>query len=216
MAIQSRLPLHPAEAIEINDTVSFVDDGKSRGYFGAGVPLFTHAHEDAVGRRVAMAQIIALGLATPTELSVALGVGRTTLYRQQERFQAQGVAGLAEEKPGPKGPHKLTEQLLAQAQGLLDEGKSHRAVAEQIGVTEGAIRHAVRRGWLREARLISAQGGANAEASQPQQRTAQDAVAPLGVGTTRVMERVLAATGKLQQAQPRFEAASSVCSAGPW
>ena len=214
MAIQSRLTLCPAEAIEINDTVSFLDDGKSIGYFGAGVPLFTHAHGDAVARRVAAAQIIALGLATPTELSVALGVGRTTLYRQQQRFQAQGVAGLADEKPGPTGPHKLTEQLLSRAQELLDEGKSNRRVAEAIGVTEGAIRHALRRGWLREARLISAQGAANAEASQPQQRSAEDAVAPLGVGTTRVMERVLAASGKLQQAEPRFEAASSVCSAG--
>jgi transposase len=214
MTIQSRLPLHPAEAIEINDTVSFIDDGKTVAYFAAGIPLFLHAREDVVGRRVAVAQIIALGLATPTELSVGLRVGRTTLYRQQHRFKSQGVEGLADEKHGPKGPHKLTEQLVSQAQGLLDEGKSNRAVAEEVGVSEGTIRHAIRRGWLHEARLISAPGGANAEASQPQQRTAEDAAAPLGVGTTRVIERVLAATGKLQQAEPRFEASRSVSNAG--
>jgi transposase len=214
MAIQSRLPLHPTGALQINDTVCFLDDSQSVAYFAAGVPLFTHACSDVVGRRVATAQIVALGLATPTELSAGLGVGRTTLYRQQERLQTRGVAGLTDEKSGPKGPHKLTGQLLSQAQSLLDEGKSNRAVAEQIGVTEGAIRHAVRRGWLREARLISAQGGARAEASQPQQRNAEDAAAPLGVGTTRVVERVLAATGKLQQAEPRFEAASTVSNAG--
>jgi hypothetical protein len=214
MTIQSRLPLHPAEAIEINDTVSFIDDGKTVAYFAAGIPLFLHAREDVVGRRVAVAQIIALGLATPTELSVGLRVGRTTLYRQQQRFKSQGVEGLADEKHGPKGPHKLTEQLVSQAQGLLDEGKSNRAVAEEVGVSEGTIRHAIRRGWLHEARLISAPGGANAEASQPQQRTAEDAAAPLGVGTTRVIERVLAATGKLQQAEPRFEASRSVSNAG--
>jgi hypothetical protein len=214
MTIQSRLPLHPAEAIEINDTVSFVEDGKTVAYFAAGIPLFTHAREDLVGRRVAVAQIIALGLATPTELSVGLRVGRTTLYRQQQRFKSQGVEGLADEKHGPKGPHKLTEQLVSQAQGLLDEGKSNRAVAEEVGVSEGTIRYAVRREWLRVARVVPAHGEATAEASQPQQRTAEDAAAPLGVGTTRVMERVLAATGKLQQAEPRFEASSSVSNAG--
>lgn len=214
MAIQSRLPLHPAEATEINDTVSFVDDGKSVAYFGAGIPLFTHAREDVVGRRVAAAQIMTLGLATPTELCVGLHVGRTTLYRQQERFRARGVEGLADEKRGPRGPHKLTEQLVSQAQRLLDEGKSNRAVAEEVGVSEGTIRHGVRRGWLRAAPVISSQGGATSEASQPQQRSAEDAVAPLGVGTSRVVERVLAASGKLQQAEPRFEAANSVSNAG--
>jgi len=214
MAIQSRLPLHPAEAIEINGTVSFVDDGKTVAYFAAGIPLFTHTREDVVGRRVAVAQIIELNLATPTELSVGLRVGRTTVYRQQQRFRSQGVEGLADEKHGPKGPHKLTEELVSQAQGLLDEGKSNRAVAEEVGVSEGTIRHAVRRGWLRVARVAPAQGEATAEASQPQQRTVEDAAAPLGVGTTRVMERVLAATGKLRQAEPRFEASSSVSNAG--
>lgn len=214
MAIQSRLPLHPAEAIEINGTVSFVDDGKTVAYFAAGIPLFTHAREDVVGRRVAVAQIIELNLATPTELSVGLRVGRTTVYRQQQRFRSQGVEGLADEKHGPKGPHKLTEELISRAQGLLDEGKSNRAVAEEVGVSEGTIRHAVRRGWLRVARVASAQLKATAEASQPQQRTAEDAAAPLGVGTTRVMERVLAATGKLQQAEPWFEDSRSVSNAG--
>ena len=214
MSIQSRLPLHPAEAIEINDTISFVDDGTAVAYFASGIPLFTHAREDVIGRRVAMAQIIALGLATPTELSVGLHISRTTLYRQQERFQAQGVEGLADEKHGPKGPHKLTEQLVSQAQRLLDGGKSNRAVAGAVGVNEGTIRHAVRRGWLRVARLAPTQGEATAEASQPQQRSAEDASAPLGVGTRRVAERLLAATGKLPQAEPRFEAASSVSNAG--
>lgn len=214
MAIQTRLPLPVPAAIEVNDTVSLLDDGHTVTYFAAGVPLFTHSHGDVVGQRVAMTQILALELARPTELSAALGLGRTTLWRQQLRFEAQGVAGLADEKHGPKGPHKLKEELLSRAQGLLDEGKSNYEVARLIGVTEGAIRHAKRQGVLRAVHELVSRSGAHAEASQPQQRTAQDAAAPLGVGTTRVGERVLAASGKLQQAEPRFEAASAVSNAG--
>jgi hypothetical protein len=87
-------------------------------------------------------------------------------------------------------------------------------VAQELGVSEGAIRHALRRGWLRVARPISERDEATAAASQPQQRSTEDAAAPLGVAATRVAERVLAATGKLQQAEPRFEAANSVSNAG--
>ena len=216
MAIQTRLPLPVPAAIDVNDTVSFHDDGHTVTYFAAGVPLFTHGHGDVVGQRVAMTQILALELAKPTELSAALGLGRTTLWRQQIRFEAQGVAGLAGEKHGPKGPHKLKEELLSRAQRLLDEGKSNYEVARLIGVTEGAIRHAKGKGVLRAAHELVSRGGAHAEAeaSQPQERTAQDAAAPLGVGTTRVGERVLAASGKLQQAEVRFEAAGAVSNAG--
>ena len=90
MATQTRLPLVPAEAIEVNDTVCLVDDGGRTAYFAAGVPLFSHANDDAVGRRVAAAQIATLGLARRGELSTALGVDRVTLYRQQRRFEADG------------------------------------------------------------------------------------------------------------------------------
>ena len=214
MAVQTRLALPVPTAVEVNDTVSFLDDGDNVAYFAAGVPLFTHGHGDVVGQRVAMTQILALELAKPKELSAALGLGRTTLWRQQLRFEAQGVAGLAGEKHGPKGPHKLKEELLSKAQELLDEGKSNYEVARLIGVTEGTVRHAKRQGVLRASHEVVPRGGAHGEASQPQQRTVQDAAAPLGVGTTRVGERVLAASGKLQQAEPRFEAASAVSNAG--
>ena len=61
------------------------------GYLATGVPLFSHATDDATGRRVAAAQIAALGLAKQRELSAALGVDRTTLCRQQRRFEADGI-----------------------------------------------------------------------------------------------------------------------------
>ena len=214
MATQPRLPFHPAEAVEINETVSFMDDGRSIGYFAGGVPVFSHAHEDVVGRRVASAQIIALGLATQKELSASLGVTRTTLYRQQRRLMAEGVVGLVDEKSGPKGPHKLIPEALARAQRMLSSGKSKNAVGKELGLSEGTIRNAIRQGWLREAGERSEKVSPGDRSSQPGERNAQDAAAPLGVATTRVLDRVLAARGKLVEAEPRFEASSSVANAG--
>lgn len=214
MPIQTRLPFHPAGAVEINETVSFLTDGDQTGYFAAGVPVFSHARNDGAGRRVASAQIITLGLATQSEMSSAFGVARTTLYRQQVRLKKQGVAGLIDEKPGPKTPHKLTAEVLAEAQKRLDEGQSKNAVAKILKVDEGTIRHAIRKGWLKEKGRVSVKASGVIEGNQPGERNAEDAAALLGVGTTRVLDRVLAAQGKLAQAAPEFETSLSVANAG--
>ncbi|HVB48343.1 MAG TPA: hypothetical protein VNF69_08130 [Burkholderiales bacterium] len=214
MAIQNRLALQPGGGMEINETVSVVDDGKTMAYFAAGVPVFAHAQADIVGRRVAQAQLIALRLASPSELRSATRVGRTTLYRQQRRLKEQGVSGLIDDKPGPKRPSKLKPAVLAKAQKLLDEGRAKNAVAKVLGVSEGTIRNAVGRGWLHERALAVASRPILREGSQPGERNTQDAVAPLGVATRRVLDRVLAARGKLGEAQPQFEASSSVANAG--
>ena len=215
MATQTRLPLVPAEAIEINDTVCLVEDGGRTAYFAAGVPLFSHASDDVVGRRVAAAQIVTLGLARRGELSTALGVDRVTLYRQQRRFEADGIGGLIDAKSGPKEPFKLKGELLERGQQMLDDGKSRRATAAALGVDEGTIRYAIRRGWLRRGRGTAEPGCGGAEAaSRPADRSARNAATPFGVATGRSLERAAARTGKLMEAAPQFVASMAVAGAG--
>lgn len=214
MAIQSLLPLQPAEAVEINDAVSYLDDGLNIGYFAAGVPVFSHASGDAVGQRVAWAQLIALRLATQSDLAAAFGVYRTTLYRQQLRLKEAGVAGLVDEKSGPKGPRKLKPETLRRVQKALDNGTSKRAAGKKAGVDESTIRNAIERGWLREATGESTKAQVEERGSHPGDRDAENIAAPLGVATTRVMDRVLAAVGKLEEAAPEFKPSSSVSNAG--
>lgn len=103
VAIQTRLPLVPPEAVEVNDTVCFVHDGDRIGYFAAGVPLFSHASDDATGRRVAAAQILALGLAKQSELSAALGVNRTTSIGSSGGSRPTASAGWLTRSAGRRG-----------------------------------------------------------------------------------------------------------------
>ncbi|MEK7717618.1 MAG: putative transposase, partial [Pseudomonadota bacterium] len=153
-------------------------------------------------------------MATQKELSASFGVTRITLYRQQLRLRAEGVAGLVDEKSGPKGPHKLTPEALARAQRMLDGGKSKNSVGKVLGLSEGTIRNAVHQGWLREAGETQENALVEEPGSQPGERNAEDAAAPLGVATTRVLDRALAAVGKIEEAAPEFEASSSVANAG--
>lgn len=214
MAIQARLPLGHPDAREINFELSFVEDGPQATYLACGVPIFVHDTDDADARRLAAIQILNLKLAKKTELSESFGVDRSTLYRQQQRFQAGGVAAVVAKKRGPKGAHKLTEQSLRRAQELLDAGESQENAAREIGVSSKTIQRAVLDGKLKGRNERGKARATEPESSQPGERNAKDATAPLGVATTRVLDRALAAAGKLVEAAPEFKASSSVANAG--
>src|SRR5271157_1386444 len=86
MPTQYHLPALPGGAEEINSVVAIIREHGQVAYFASGVPLFVHAENDAVGRRIAAAQLMELGLARQDELSAALGVHRSTLYRQHRQL----------------------------------------------------------------------------------------------------------------------------------
>jgi len=88
---------------------------------------------------------------------------------------------------------------------MLGEGRPVREAARQVGVTEGAIRYALRRGELpiAEAKLARPLEG-------PQARSERDAQASGGVAVKRHEERALARMGQLTEAAPRFVAAEAV------
>src|SRR3990172_2649661 len=146
MPTQYRFPLHPAGAKEVNEVLAIHEAKGQVAYFAAGVPVFTHAADDPVGRRFAAVQLVELGLAEQTELAPALGLHRATIHRCRRKVQAAGVLGLVEARPGPKGRHKLTGPRLQEAQAQLDAGASLRAAAAAVGVREGTLRHALGRG----------------------------------------------------------------------
>lgn len=212
MAIQTRLPLQPDGAREINDTLSVLERKENVAYFGGGVPLFVHGKDDEVGRRLASLQAIALGLATQAEISAGLKIDRTTLYRQGVRLKKQGIAGLVPEKPGPKGERKLKGERLGRAQNMLDTGATQEEVAEELEVGTRTLRRALQRGTLVPRRSHGAVGVS--AGSQPSERTVENAAAPLGVATRRVLDRVLASVGKLSEAPVEFEPAMAVANAG--
>jgi transposase/plasmid stability protein len=208
MPMQLHLPMHPAGAREINAVVAMLEQDEHVAYFASGVPLFVHRAGDAVGRRVAAGQMIALGLARQEELSAALQINRTTLYRQQRKIQAHGVLGVVDAKRGPRRPHRFTADKRDRAAQLLEAGQSIRQAAVQVGVTEGTIRHALRRGDLRPAPpgVVAGVG--------PRTRSEQAAGAIGGVAVQRHTERALARLGHLTEAAPRFVAADAVRAGG--
>src|SRR6266571_8267067 len=93
MPTQLHLPVAPEGAEEINAVVARVRERGQVAYFASGVPLFVHADGDPVGQRIATVQMMALGLARQDELSAALEINRSTLYRQHRKLKTEGVLG---------------------------------------------------------------------------------------------------------------------------
>jgi hypothetical protein len=206
MPTQFHLPTTPGSAQEINNVVAMVHTQGQVAYFASGVPMFVHAEDDAAGQRIAAVQLIELGLARQDELSATLGINRTTLYRQRRKLAQAGVLGVIDRKRGPQGPHRFTVEKQQQVAQGLGAGMSIRQAAEQVGVTEGTVRHALQRGTLAAVPAPSPASGLEG----PSARSARAAEAAGGVAVARHTERALARLGQLPAAPPQFVPAEAV------
>jgi transposase len=50
---------------------------------------------------------------TVTEAAETFGLSRPTFYQTQRALEEEGLPGLLPKRPGPKGAHKLTEEVMA-------------------------------------------------------------------------------------------------------
>jgi len=76
---------------------------------------------------------------TVTEASERFGFSRPTFYEARRALEAEGLGGLVPKSPGPKGAHKLTEEVVVFVEGLrerspgLGSEELARRIAERFG-----------------------------------------------------------------------------------
>ncbi len=75
-----------------------------------------------------------------TQAATAFGFSRLSFYQARAAFEERGLAGLVPRKRGPRGPHKLTEEVrtfLEQARledSALRASEMARRVAQRFGI----------------------------------------------------------------------------------
>ena len=69
--------------------------------------------EDLLQVRYEMVRLVRLREATLAEAADRFGVSLSTCFRMTRAFREGGIAGLIPERPGPRGPHKITPEILA-------------------------------------------------------------------------------------------------------
>jgi transposase len=74
---------------------------------------------DAVQVKYEMVRKVRAGGAPVTEAAAAFGYSRPAYYAAAAALEASGLEGLVPARPGPRGGHKLTEEVLAWAEEQL-------------------------------------------------------------------------------------------------
>jgi transposase len=74
---------------------------------------------DAVQVKYEMVRKVRAGGAPVTEAATAFGYSRPAYYAAAAALESSGLEGLVPARPGPRGGHKLTEEVLAWAEQQL-------------------------------------------------------------------------------------------------
>jgi transposase len=111
--------------------------------FVFGQATFAFATDDEVGRRLAVVQLVATGIAAAA--AAGFGIGLATLWRWKAAYVAGGVAGLIPAKCGPKRPTKLTAAVVVRIRELAADGQTLTAIAAAVKVSPATVRVALGR-----------------------------------------------------------------------
>jgi Transposase protein/Homeodomain-like domain len=238
MTAQPPLPIAADPgATPLGDAAALVEDRDGGRVFLHGNLVYAwQTGEDAL-RRWSAVQLARLGAAPVAQIAAAFGVDPGTVWRWGQTLSSDGVAALASDKRGPRGPHRLTEQLAARIRRLREDGKSYEAIAAEVGVGATSVRRVLLTDAPSSAEPTTEPDPRTVErlppcAAEPtSEDTAEPAAAPgevageaasgpapvlpvLPPAVDRSGERAAARFGQLSQAAPVFTPAARVPLAG--
>lgn len=147
---QAILPLFPSDATSINGLLSFACRDGQTYYFHGSIPIFSHTCDDLASFRMFTSQLYVNGLCTQAELMRAFGVPKSAVIRAVKKYREGGPGAFFIKKKPKRQPRVLTEDVLAQAQALLDEGRPRPEIAESLGLKVNTLSKAINTGRLAE------------------------------------------------------------------
>src|SRR5450759_2964295 len=142
MTAQPPLPLTPAGAVPFGKVAALLQDDDGGRVFIRGELCFVWDAGDEGGRRLAAVQLVRIKAASAVDVAHAFGVSTVALWRWRKVLDAAGAAGLATERPGPKGPSRLTDDMVLDIRQRRRRGATLQAVADAVGVSVTTVRRA--------------------------------------------------------------------------
>lgn len=146
---QVQMPMFPAGVTPITPELAFEKRDGRVVYFNGHLPVYLHDVEDLGAFRLYTSQLIINGTATQKQIVEAFGVPLVTVKRCVKRLREQG-AGVFFKPAQRREGSKLTAERLAQAQGLLDAGRSVPEISQEIGVLKSTLHKAIDDGRLKQ------------------------------------------------------------------
>jgi transposase len=121
--------------------------------FVDGAAWLSFDENDVPCRRLAMVQLAERAVGTHRQIASAFGLQPLAVDRFRRAYRQQGLAGLLPKAKGPKGPRvtggRVDNVILAARRA----GRSQTGIAAQLGISQPAVRDALRRlGYSPESR----------------------------------------------------------------
>jgi hypothetical protein len=150
MSQQLILPMIPPGATEINHRVC-VHRGEERWtYFLGAHPIYSHGVGDQRMFRLVTAQMIESGACRLVDILRTFGVSKSSVIRSLKKLRSEGPEGFFKARRGRRRGTILTVEVLQNAQRLLQQGRSRRDTADELGVPYDTLRKAISDGRLQE------------------------------------------------------------------
>lgn len=146
---QIQLPIFPEGSTAITPELAFERRDGIVYYFNGHLPVFSHPVDDIASFRFFTSQLISNGNASQGQISRTFGVPLVTVKRSCKKLRDEGAAGFFR-LTVPRQGHKLTDELIARAQAMLDENFSVPAIGEQLGVLPNTLHKAISHGRLKK------------------------------------------------------------------
>ena len=229
VVMTAQLPIFPAvdgEVVtaalaQIGDVIAMAEDSDGGRVFLRGDLVYAWDDDDVAGRRLAAVQLSRSQAAPLVAIAAGFGVDPLTVRRWRQSVDRDGVAGLVPDKRGPKGPSRLTPQVVARIQAGRAAGMSKAALARAEQVAPSTVRRAL------ELEPVAASTVDNDADPGAVLELAQDVDVPAGVVSEqtpavpvlpapvdRSADRCAARFAEIECAAPVFAAAGRVPLAG--
>lgn len=131
---QDVLPLAPDDAIELGPMAYLVPTpGGGGDVVINGMVAYAFTGDDEVGRRLAAVALARGGFAKISVIQKAFDITHATFWRWRHAFEEENMAGLIPDKKGPRGPSKLTTDVVERIRALRAHGLTLATIADQVG-----------------------------------------------------------------------------------
>lgn len=144
---QGLLPFFPDGVTQISEALAFKKEDGRVVYFNYQMPVFIHDAEDHATFQMITSQFCVNGNAKQADIVRAFGVTIISMKRSVKKYREGGPAAFYRQPKG-RGPSKLTPAVLAEVQGLLNDGVATSEIAEELNLKPNTVIKAIGEGKL--------------------------------------------------------------------
>jgi hypothetical protein len=147
---QLLLPLFPIDTEMLTPVLGVRKQNQEVYYLLSGLPIYSHGEYELHKFRYITSQLLLQGLCKNVDISRVFHVSTDSVKRYKKLLLEQGESVFFKEELRKGKSHKLLPDVLERIQKKLDNGQSNYSIAKEESISEGSIRYAIKKGYLKK------------------------------------------------------------------